>query len=65
MVFIISGGTGFIDPNFIFDMLRYYLDYKILCLDKLTYAGNLSTVAPVMEKEVNKFYKKMLRQYII
>ena len=47
MTIIVTGGAGFIGSNFIFHMLDKYPDYRIVCLDKLTYAGNLSTLAPV------------------
>ena len=40
MTIIVTGGAGFIGSNFIFHMLREYPDYRIVCLDKLTYAGN-------------------------
>ena len=49
MNIIVTGGAGFIGSNFVFHMLDKYLDYRIICLDKLTYAGNLSTLAPVMD----------------
>ena len=50
MTIIVTGGAGFIGSNFIFHMLNKYPDYRIICLDCLTYAGNLSTLEPVMEK---------------
>ena len=43
MTIIVTGGAGFIGSNFIFHMLGKYPEYRIVCLDKLTYAGNLST----------------------
>ena len=49
MTIIVTGGAGFIGSNFVFHMLDKYPDYRIVCVDKLTYAGNLSTLAPVME----------------
>ena len=49
MAIIVTGGAGFIGSNFVFNMLGKYPDYRIVCLDKLTYAGNLSTLAPVMD----------------
>ena len=49
MNIIVTGGAGFIGSNFIFHMLKKYPDYRIICLDCLTYAGNLSTLAPVMD----------------
>lgn len=47
---IVTGGAGFIGSNFIFHMLAKYPNYRIICLDKLTYAGNLATLQPVMDK---------------
>ena len=44
---IVTGGAGFIGSNFIFHMLDKYPEYRIVCLDKLTYAGNLSTLEPL------------------
>ena len=57
MNILVTGGAGFIGSNFIFYMLDRHPDYRIVCLDKLTYAGNLSTLAPVMEKENFRFVK--------
>ena len=45
MTIIVTGGAGFIGSNFVFHMLKKYPDYRIICLDCLTYAGNLSTLA--------------------
>ena len=50
MNIIVTGGAGFIGSNFVFHILKKYPDYRIICLDKLTYAGNLSTLAPVMDE---------------
>ena len=55
MTIIVTGGAGFIGSNFIFHMLGKYPDYRIICLDKLTYAGNLSTLAPVMDNPNFRF----------
>lgn len=57
MTIIITGGAGFIGSNFIFYMMKKYPDYRIICLDKLTYAGNLSNLAPVMDKPNFRFVK--------
>jgi len=54
---IVTGGAGFIGSNFVFHMLEKYPDYRIICLDKLTYAGNLSTLESVMDNPNFKFYK--------
>ena len=57
MTIIVTGGAGFIGSNFIFYMLRAHPDYRIICLDKLTYAGNLSTLEPVLDKPNFRFVK--------
>lgn len=54
---MIPGGSGFIGSNFVFHMLKKYSDYRIICVDKLTYAGNLSTLASVMENPNFRFVK--------
>lgn len=57
MKIIVTGGAGFIGSNFIFYMLDKHPDYKIICVDNLTYAGNLSTLEPVMENKNFSFHK--------
>ena len=57
MTLIVTGGAGFIGSNFIFYMLKQHPDYRIVCLDKLTYAGNLRTLASVMEHPNVRFVK--------
>jgi dTDP-glucose 4,6-dehydratase len=44
---LITGGAGFIGSNFIRYVLRKYSDYKIINLDKLTYAGNLENLRDI------------------
>ena len=57
MTIIVTGGAGFIGSNFVFHMLKKYPDYRIVCLDCLTYAGNLSTLAPVIDNPNFRFVK--------
>jgi dTDP-glucose 4,6-dehydratase len=57
MTIIVTGGAGFIGSNFIFYLHKKYPDYRIVCLDKLTYAGNLSTLVPVMGHPNFRFAK--------
>ncbi|MEE0484212.1 MAG: dTDP-glucose 4,6-dehydratase [Megasphaera elsdenii] len=57
MNIIITGGAGFIGSNFVFHMLREHPQDRVICLDKLTYAGNLSTLAPVMGQDNFHFVK--------
>lgn len=44
---LVTGGAGFIGSNFIRYMLKKHKDYKVLNLDKLTYAGNLDNLRDV------------------
>ena len=57
MKIVVTGGAGFIGSNFIYYMLDKYKDYKIICIDKLTIAGNLSTVSEAMKNQNFKFIK--------
>lgn len=57
MTIIVTGGAGFIGSNFIFHMLEVYPGYRIICLDKLTYAGNLSTLEKVKDNKNFRFVK--------
>ena len=54
---LITGGAGFIGSNFIFYMREKHPDYELVCLDKLTYAGNLETLASVMDQPNFKFIR--------
>ena len=54
---LVTGGAGFIGSNFIFYMLDKHPEDRLICLDKLTYAGNLKTLASVMDKPYFKFVR--------
>lgn len=58
---IVTGGAGFIGSNFVYYMLKKYPNYRIVCLDALTYAGNLSTLKKAMENENFRFVKGDIR----
>ncbi|MBR5090939.1 MAG: dTDP-glucose 4,6-dehydratase [Ruminiclostridium sp.] len=57
MNIIVTGGAGFIGSNFIFYMMKRYPEARIVCIDKLTYAGRLETLAPVMGNKNFRFVK--------
>lgn len=57
MKLIITGGVGFIGSNFIYYELKHHPEDKFICLDKLTYAGNLSSLKNAMEQPNFKFVK--------
>ena len=54
---IVTGGAGFIGSNFIFYLRKKYPDIRIVCPDKLTYAGNMTTVAPLLNDDNFRFVK--------
>ena len=55
--YLITGCAGFIGSNFVHYMLKKYPEILLVNLDKLTYAGNLSTLAPVMDNPNFRFVK--------
>ena len=57
MKILITGGAGFIGGNFVYHMLSNHPDYNIVCLDKLTYAGNLSTLESALKNPNFTFVK--------
>lgn len=54
---LVTGGAGFIGSNFIYYMLKMHPDYRIVCIDALTYAGNLSTLSEAQKNENFRFVK--------
>ena len=57
MTIIVTGGAGFIGAGFVYYMLEKYPDYRIVCVDCLTYAGNLSTLREALENPNFRFCK--------
>jgi dTDP-glucose 4,6-dehydratase len=57
MKILVTGAAGFIGSNFVFHMLKAHPDYDIVGLDALTYAGNLETLAGVIDDPHFKFVK--------
>ncbi|MBQ6075405.1 MAG: dTDP-glucose 4,6-dehydratase [Lachnospiraceae bacterium] len=58
MNILITGGAGFIGSNFIFYELEHHPEDRLICLDKLTYAGNLSTLKDVLDRPNFRFVKE-------
>ena len=57
MTVLVTGGAGFIGANFVYHMLNKYPEYRIVCVDCLTYAGNMSTLADAMKNPNFRFCK--------
>ena len=57
MNILVTGGAGFIGSNFVFLELKEHPEDRIICVDKLTYAGNLKTLKDVMDNPQFVFYK--------
>ena len=47
MTILVTGGAGFIGSNFIFYVRKAHPAWRVVCLDKLTYAGNYATLRPL------------------
>ena len=54
---IITGGAGFIGSHVVRLFVNKYPEYKIINLDKLTYAGNLANLKDIEDKPNYKFVK--------
>ena len=57
MKILITGGAGFIGANFIFYQRKNHAEDELVCVDNLTYAGNLSTLAPVINDPMFTFIR--------
>ncbi len=51
MKLVVTGGAGFIGSNFVRYILEKHPEYKIIVLDKLTYAGNLDNLKEFLHKD--------------
>lgn len=54
---LITGGAGFIGSNFISYIMGVHPDYRVVCVDKLTYAGSMDNLDRVSDRENFQFYK--------
>ena len=57
MKLLVTGGAGFIGSNFIYHTLKKSPDWRVICLDLLTYAGNIETIKPLMDDPRFTFFK--------
>ena len=57
MTILVTGGAGFIGGNFVYYQLKNHPEDRVVCLDKLTYAGNLSTLQEAMKCEQFRFVR--------
>ena len=57
MTILLTGGAGFIGANFIYYELQNYPEERIVCLDALTYAGNLCTLEKALKNPNFAFYR--------
>ncbi|MGN0447072.1 MAG: dTDP-glucose 4,6-dehydratase [Acutalibacteraceae bacterium] len=57
MNILVTGGAGFIGANFIYYMQKKHPSYRLVCIDKLTYAGNLESLEKAMQSENFRFFK--------
>lgn len=54
---VVTGAAGFIGSNFAKYLLQSHSDVKIICIDSLTYAGNLENLKDVIKDSCLIFYK--------
>lgn len=57
MTFLVTGGAGFIGCNFIEMILKEFPHARVICLDKLTYAGNTSNLQKFFANQRFSFKK--------
>ena len=57
MTILVTGGAGFIGSNFIYYLLEHHPEDRVVCLDKLTYAGNLETLDKALSEPRFRFVR--------
>ena len=57
MKILVTGGAGFIGANFVYYQLQHHPEDQIVCVDALTYAGNLETLEAALKNPQFKFVK--------
>ena len=61
MNILVTGGAGFIGGNYLHIMVKEHPEDRYVCIDALTYAGNLETLAPIMDAPNFRFVKADIR----
>ena len=57
MTILITGGAGFIGTNFVYYQLQHHPEDRVVCLDALTYAGNLENLTEALKNHRFRFVK--------
>ncbi len=57
MTILITGGAGFIGTNFVYYQLQHHPEDRVVCLDALTYAGNLENLTEALKNPRFRFVK--------
>ena len=58
---LVTGGAGFIGSNFVYLLLDERPEWKVVCVDALTYAANIHTLNNAFEHKNFVFYKEDIR----
>ncbi|MBQ0101658.1 MAG: GDP-mannose 4,6-dehydratase, partial [Firmicutes bacterium] len=58
---LVTGGAGFIGSNFVYLLLDERPEWRVVCVDALTYAANIHTLNKAMENPNFVFYKEDIR----
>ena len=57
MTILVTGGAGFIGSNFVYFQMKNHPEDRVVCLDALTYAGNLETLENALKQPSFRFVK--------
>ena len=58
---LVTGGAGFIGSNYIYLLLEERPEWKVVCVDALTYAANIHTLNDALKNPNFVFYKEDIR----